>query len=368
MYDNVAVETIPSEILCEIFQHLCDSDNAISLHVLDNNPCSDEFPWAVGQVCKRWREIFLSCPRLWTSLFLQHCSNSDISEDYLREMSRRTLLYLERSKQLPLTITVHTLSFGDNDNFPRTTWKLLLSCSERWERVHLSLCHETSSLLDLLKCKMPIVESLWIWVERHGLADFQLCNPFTAAPCLTELELPGWLGEWVLKFPWSQLTKVKIPTTNFGDVIDNNNLETILSQLRNVEELRMDKMSIWRRNVRDWCSSPIRLPSLRFLSVPVYSPFTILRRLEAPLLEHLWVDWCPMFDREEGYHSVIFAEDLSYFIRHSSCRIRRLTLDDCESILSSDLTEVTFEHREALHQDGDFSTWLFPCRAYYTDE
>ena len=318
-------ETIPAEILCEIFHLLCDKP--ISLHILDNNSLFGEFPWAVGQVCKRWRDEFFSYPHLWTSLSLRYHSTK-VGVDCLHEMNRRTLLYLERSERLSLTITVYTtysINSESTEIFPRTTWKHLLSCSERWERLDLELSHEPGPILDLLRYKMPTIKSLRLHAKSIDASNFEFYHPFTAAPRLTELELLGWFGGLV--FPWSQLTKVKISLTD-GDPIDSIKLETILSQLQNVEELRVGKLDVWHRDDdRDQCS--IRLASLRLLAVPIPPPREILTQLEAPSLEHLWVDWYPMYSKKR-YHPLIFIEELSSFIRRSSCYIRRLTLQDCE--------------------------------------
>ncbi|KAF8336231.1 hypothetical protein F5887DRAFT_1161415 [Amanita rubescens] len=330
MYHN-APETTPSEILCEIFQLL--RDEPISLHVLDNSSCFGGFPWAVGQVCKRWRDVFLSYPHLWTSLSLRYRSSDIVGVDRLHEISRRTLLYLERSERLPLTITVHSTYGGSFESFPRTTWKLLLSCSERWERADLTLRHEPP-LLDLLRCKMPIIKSLGLHADVYA-PHFDLYHSFTALPRLVELDIFGRLREsWV--FPWSQLTKVNISVT-YGD---SKKLGTILSQLRNVEELRMGKAIIRRRyNAPDRCPSPIRLASLRLLAVPIHPP-EILTWLEAPLLEHLWLDWCLIQGQDPERYSLIFTEELSFFIHRSSCHIRRLTLHNCEWLLFPSLMKL----------------------------
>ncbi|KAF8336229.1 hypothetical protein F5887DRAFT_1247670 [Amanita rubescens] len=305
MYDN-APETIPSEILCEIFQHLCY--RPISLHVLDNSSRFDEFPWAVGQVCKHWRAIFLSCPHLWTSLFLRYHYTDIVDVD---RMSRRTRLCLERSEQLPLIITVRSSSVGSIEDFPRTTWKLLLSCSERWERADVALSDEPL-LFDLLKCKMPILKSLTL------RADPNFGFHFIAMPRLTELDLFGWIVGCA--FPWSQLTKLKIS----GEPAHIKTLE-ILSRLQNIEELRVGYVNTQDRN-DDHYQCSIRLASLRLLAVQIYHPIEILTRIEAPLLEHLWVDWCPTYPK--GDYLLVFTEELSSFIHRSSCHIRRLTLHD----------------------------------------
>ncbi|KAF8335106.1 hypothetical protein F5887DRAFT_1253490, partial [Amanita rubescens] len=195
--------------------------------------------------------------------------------------------------------------------FPRTTWKLLLSCSERWERADLALCYEPP-LLDLFRCKMPILKSLRLHEALIYSSYFELYHQFTSAPRLVELDL-RWSERWV--FPWLQLTKVKIKK-----YIHSKELKTILPQLQNVEELRVGQVIVWDRD-RGKC--PFRLASLRLLAVQMY-PLEILTWIEAPLLEHLWVDWCPMYD--ELQCSLIFTEELSSFIHRSSCHIRQLTL------------------------------------------
>ena len=319
------METMPPEVLCEIFRLLCDKP--ISLHVPDNDSsCSDKFPWAIGQVCKRWREEFLSYLHLWTSLSLRYRPTDIVGVDLQHEMNRRTLICLERSKQLPLTITV-CIPYGSSiEKIPRTTWKLLLSCSERWERADLALSHEPL-LLDILRCKMPIVKSLRLRLVSFYSSHLRLYHP---VPCLTELNLFAWFGELVL--PWSQLKKVEISPTAELHFIGGKKLETILSQLQNVEELRIGSFDVLPMNDdRDQC--PIQLASLRLLAVPI-CPFQILPRIEAPLLEHLWVDMGPM------YTSTGFTKELSFFIRRSSCHIRQLTLHYCEYHLLPDLMKL----------------------------
>jgi hypothetical protein len=96
--------------------------------------------------------------------------------------------------------------------------------------------------------------------------------------------------------------------------IDTTKLETILPQLQNVEELRIGKSAIWYEDKFD---SDRR--SIRLFAVPIYPP-EILTRLEAPLLEHLWVDGSPVYDGE--YYSRTSIKELSFFFRHWSCHIR----------------------------------------------
>lgn len=55
----------PHEIIGEIFTHVGNGKVSVPIHV-------DEFPWALGQVCSRWRQILHSTPGLWTSVEISH--------------------------------------------------------------------------------------------------------------------------------------------------------------------------------------------------------------------------------------------------------------------------------------------------------
>ena len=162
-----------------------------------------------------------------------------------------------------------------------------------------------------------------------GLIDalyFELCHPFTVAPRLVELDLPDWLGGWV--FPWSQLTKVNIPVTDEG-FVHSKKFEAIVSQLQTVEELRVGQIAFWpTTDIRDKCSSsPIRLAPLRLLEVPIYPPER-LTRLEAPLLEHLWVDRCATY--EYMMSDTIRLSLLKNY--HVLSIVRHATFADCHCI------------------------------------
>ena len=306
-------KTLPIEILCKIFLLLCDKP--IHLQILQNTWHVDEFPWAVGQVCRHWRGAFLSYPPLWTSLSLQ---NGDFSSTALAEINRRTATYLERSRQLPLTILV-SMANSSNVNFPNDTFRLLLACSNRWKSADLVLRRE-SVLHDLIGCfdKVPILKSLGISV--YGLEAAKHYNAsVTIAPHLTELNIsdPGKTARW-MSLPWSQLTKLSIEVSFVQFFAQNSRLETILSQLQNLEELRF---KIHGAPYFTISRPTIRLPLLRFLEITMISPGIFLS-FEVPLLEHLWLDGCIEL-KDVGN---VCAEELSSMIERSACRIRRLTL------------------------------------------
>lgn len=146
--NEMSVETgTPTEILCEIFYFLCNEP--VYLDVLFNSTAQD-FPWAVGQVCRRWRDVFISYPPLWISLSLQPRRRA--SAAYLAEMNRRTIIYLERSGQLPLTVCI-SLSYDFSDTpVPAMVLGTLVSCSTRWKNLTLTI--DSQSKMDFFQeCK-----------------------------------------------------------------------------------------------------------------------------------------------------------------------------------------------------------------------
>lgn len=332
---------VSTEALSEIFLLLCLEP--IALHELNNISYFYTFPWAAGQVCRRWRSVFLSYPALWSSLSLwdrQHdflIMRRTPSDAYVAEMKRRTAIYLKRSKGEPLTVTV---DLGDSGPVVKSctavVWSMLLSCSDRWERADLRLSN-WSLMDDLVKRrrKMLILKSLRICMEEcEGQNDL---DAFKIAPNLTELKLvqeqemrKGTLGRW--RFPWAQLTNLCINVCCL-DFPDSNALRTFLLQLQNLEEL-LFYISDVKREFGIFKCPAVRFARLRHLVVSLVSP-EIFSWFEAPLLEHLRVYYEPCSHNSDHYN-----EELSSLVNRSSCHIRHLTLQNCEVEAAHNIMKV----------------------------
>jgi hypothetical protein len=320
--DEMNFETrIPAEILSDIvFRLLCDEP--IALENLKNSSCFHDFPWAVGQVCGRWRTAFLSHRDLWTSLSLRN-PLPDHSAAYLAEMNRRSAIYLERSGQLPLTIAIS----------PKgsiiTTWKLLLSCSNRWRKADIILLPSAGVIVSLLerRGRMPILESLTIYKSGSEHHD-----TFEIAPRLTELNLElyeGCIGTWI-RFPWAQLTKLGLTLshTSLG-FVTSNELRAFQLQLQNVEDLQLTNPNLYIPFAGlTGMFPPVRLTRLRSLELSVGLGSVVFSWFDPPFLERLWLD-SQYLTGDIFAELDAFREGISSLIDRSSCCIRQLTLEWC---------------------------------------
>ena len=329
----MSYEEIPTEILCHILRLLCEKP--IAIHALDKTSRFDVFPWAAGQVSRRWREAFLSYPDLWSSLSLEYTYVPSVPADLddFAEMNRRTILYLERSGQLPLTLTISIPSvpkFRKIKHFPMAAWRSLLSCSDRWKTADLVLANNRRMVDDLLECRnqVSILESMSLDIDPMITECKPQDSAFAVAPRLTELKLrhDGQCNRWV--FPWSHLKKLHI---------EMDNAEAALSQLQNVEEIRLlppRGLRLARFNP----SSPIQLPHLRFFEVWAIHYLRIFEWFEMPLLEHLSVyDHIRPFVFPEGSE---WKAEIASLINRSSCRIHSLTVRLCRDGLARDIAET----------------------------
>ncbi|KAF8337198.1 hypothetical protein F5887DRAFT_238179 [Amanita rubescens] len=311
-----AQSRIPTEMLRHIFHFLRDADKPISLDVLNNRfEDPQHFPWAVGQVSRCWRYAFISHPPLWTSLSLYWESGLKRSTAYINEIDRRTAIYLERSGALPLSIFVST-NCTSIERGPAAIMRTLASRSNRWKKLELRIGARSENGF-LLGCEgqLPILTSLKLQIVKDRVAS-NFSPIFEATPSLLELDLSERL--WKMKFPWAQLTKLKLSVSWTDCYHDSNEWHAFLSQLKNVEILQLG-VTGFRPS---WTPPPpfpaVLLPRLSCLTMTLMYP-EVFSWLTTPLLEHLRID-------DSLVHSEEYKNGISSLVNRSSCRIRRLTL------------------------------------------
>ncbi|KAK0479651.1 hypothetical protein IW261DRAFT_1478505 [Armillaria novae-zelandiae] len=122
------VRRLPFEIISEIFLQTLsgphDWDDYPEVHDYDRGP------WAYSKVCRRWRDVALQSPRLWSELSVP--SNCGSYWLHVENPIGRLKLWLHRSRSAPLRI----LYGGLGKHGPKehdTITSLLFEQSERWE-------------------------------------------------------------------------------------------------------------------------------------------------------------------------------------------------------------------------------------------
>ena len=336
-------------MLCHIFHFLRDADKPIALDVL-NNRFEDprHFPWAVGQVCRRWRYAFISHPPLWTSLSLYWESGLKRSAAYMDEIDRRTAIYLDRSGELPLSIFLSTCC-SSRQRGPAAIVRTLMSRSNRWKRLELRI--DAASEKDfLLGCdgQLRLLTSLKVQIALNHVAS-NFYTIFEAAPNLFDLDLSVGLGK--MKFPWAQLTKLKLSVSWVDGYHHSKEWHAVLSELKNIEMLHLQVTAF----SPSWTTPPqfpaVLLPHLSSLKTTlVYSE--VFSWLTTPQLEHLRIDdRLEHTGKYEAYKNGIFS-----LVNRSSCHIRRLTLLHGE-IRAAPLMLEALTNVEELFIDGPTITF-----------
>ncbi|KAM6490913.1 hypothetical protein JOM56_013617, partial [Amanita muscaria] len=196
------VSKVPTEVLAEIFHLLCKK--SIFLCELNNSCCKEDFPWAVGLVCRQWRTAFLSYPPIWASLKLSdsYHDTSRIADPGARSESHLAL-YLERSRGHPLGLEIFLWS-DRNKAFTMMALEMLLACSHRWQTAKFELRRQWS-LDSILPCKGKLPTLEWLDIRVDGAHNRKHARGiFEIAPRLTHAYIQRY--GWIL--PWTQLTEL----------------------------------------------------------------------------------------------------------------------------------------------------------------
>jgi hypothetical protein len=305
---------LPPEILSEIFLISVLNDLYDIHHVA--------IPWRrsvllPGQICRYWRNIAISTPRLWSALIL------DVRLEYTNRELNLATIWFARSGGVPLTIAL--LGYYDK---PQThpVIDVVVAHAPRW---YILRCEASLSIVHRLrgaKGKIPLLRHLFIFSDfLHDPPIPQSFDTFEMAPELRTLYLWGQVSELRPKFPWVQLSELHLFSA------DHYTVDDCLQMLHNMPNLLTCKMSL-----TDPGHSPsrtiIRNSTLREFHVDLYDLAPLFERLALPTLRSLTC---------RGYETWPREEFLS-FLQRSSCPLQSLILEfhsDSDEVDSYDLTE-----------------------------
>ena len=187
----------------------------LEIHILIFELYRDSCPnWSLmtlGAVCRTWRSITWSAPRLWTTLDI--CLSERPTDTWFQLLGE----WLTRSKSLPLTIIIETLSFRiDVEDFPLfyPVIDLINQSSHRWYALQISAPSELITRLSDATCTgtSSILHRLSITCSSD-IFDFPLRK---AMP--TKLYISGEVSG-VENVNWTNLTRLHIDDISVIDAL-----------------------------------------------------------------------------------------------------------------------------------------------------
>jgi len=208
------IRRIPDDILHEIFSHCLPTNR---------NPVmsTSEAPLIHTQICRSWRSVALSCPRIWARVHIPICCDSNLSSAALdeEEFHAQNLFYYEtmqrrcehiqnwlsRSATFPISVSVEYPSPGWNPRESQTEWEdkivkklfeTLSPFASRWKDVEIQLPVDLYPHIEALISveSVPSLRNLKISARSRGrprsgeLSDFALVH----APGLESIAIHGW--------------------------------------------------------------------------------------------------------------------------------------------------------------------------------
>lgn len=291
---------LPLELLGEIFLWCLPHTNYVT-------PSSNDCPLIFTRVCRQWRAVALSTPRLWASLNVSLFNAAEMSSGDMYKC------WLEKAKSVPLSIRV----VHDGNAEP------LLNAIQ-WLRPFLSQCFDLSwhgppvqGLLD------NSVQSLSrLQVTSHG-REFHVSIPSTT-PQLRSAVLRSINHDLQslqsIEMPWHQLLDLKI---QFALVSSDTFLQVIelCTQVQRVNVscicANVSPRSDLQPAVTDVVNHTIRRLEVKVLRAGLGSLFAALT---LPALEELIICFC-FPERDPWPH-----EQFASFITRSKCPLKRLTV------------------------------------------
>ena len=294
---------LPSEVLENIFlHHLAHNALNIGLPPRIHGPkhCDAESAlvaksWVILHICKRWRQVALDDPRVWSSLQIYYGSLNSGVED----KSAAAFQLLSKSGDTPLSLSLHLgQKFPDSKRATNPIISLLPNARRIRDLVIKGFPREwLYPLFDLPTGQMGLLETLdldFMTTDENTLIHLSPSpsTAFDSAPCLWKVRLkadrPLLLSPSNFCCPWGQITDIRFLNLMINVFEAGDMLYDALSLVR-------CELSLWihpeQSNSRFDLDVGARvLPSLRSLILDVRNSdvcFVLFEPFSFPSLSHL---------------------------------------------------------------------------------
>lgn len=376
------------EILQEIFYHC--------LPTTHNALMSDkEAPLLLGLVCRGWRQIVYSTPKLWTSIHI--IGSPSTHPSHALDVARREAIssWLSRSGGLPLSISMivserHTMKWY---NCPRSRdagnsqaqlyLDLIIPHARRWRYVFLSHFYfHWGGILDRLhNSHLPMLQSLHIEADQPmrrstepiDVRKWYRTDSILSAPSLRSISLPVLHPRFMeLPIPWDKITGLNLGS----QITEPFKVYRALKSIPNLESCCVSVGSHVEENLslNPLEMMPLNLSRLRSLHIIVgscqdASSCSLLENLNTPSLRHLlckradysWTNDPFNHRLSESSH---FLTSLCSFLKHLTHPLEELDYEvSGASVLNvlplvQNLKRLSLKGSEAPANDSD-STSLY---------
>jgi hypothetical protein len=201
------VQTLPPEIISEIFV------NCLSVPYREPDP--NRAPLLLGRICRQWRSIALSTPKLWSRVVRYDVPDVVVPTDSLCELLK---IWLARSGSHPLTIHLTYEDWSGHGVVDHSRLNhqylqdLLLQHAHHWEIVTLAPVHEDlEQFFGDSSQVFPLLKSLDVSCARYeGFEEntTALLPSLDNCPQLREFTVhTTLLSPFPTQIPWAQLTQ-----------------------------------------------------------------------------------------------------------------------------------------------------------------
>ncbi|KII84432.1 hypothetical protein PLICRDRAFT_365336 [Plicaturopsis crispa FD-325 SS-3] len=197
-----AIQRMPPEVLGEIFAFSLPAGRWIE-------PKIDEAPLLLCRVCRRWRNIAISTPSLWSSISIT------VAEHHSKPQLPLIQTWLSRSGHRPLSFSIYAPA---NAEIAGAILEVYMPHIARWSAVALELLNSESMpripyggavALDTLDIQFGDIFSSLIYVAEVG---GQLTNLFGRAPPIRDMIIRGHPALWnyLIAVEWQRLEELEV--------------------------------------------------------------------------------------------------------------------------------------------------------------
>ncbi|KAF9033040.1 hypothetical protein BDZ89DRAFT_1111375 [Hymenopellis radicata] len=228
------IRSVPPEILSEIFSHLVTDPDLTCQDVKDDHYVDSldtkRGVWALTHVCSRWRKIVTNTSSWWTTVGLPFdiYRKSSVTADILAT-------YLERSKQRPLNVIIH--SRDEISTHP--AMEVLMKTCDRWRGGWFALPLDTYlawqtpfPFEQLDKLRVCIQEPQELPLAAFAEDSTVRCRAFGNAPILSDVAVDNKvMFNGLFEINWSALDIFCQEQTLPDEFVECYPLSDILSSL-----------------------------------------------------------------------------------------------------------------------------------------